>query len=295
MGNISGCMSACAVVPNKEKPKFMTDLQEKQFEMLQAVDKVCEHLSLRYYLVCGSALGAVKYKGFIPWDDDLDIGMLRPDYEAFIENAQELLPKDYFLQNYRTDPAFPQVFSKVRDSGTTFIEKSSAKLPINHGVYIDVFPLDGYPHSKGKMVRLEVLKKLYTLNAACAFQLPCNRSTRLFFGIERLLGFHRHTQQIMRKYEHLIASYPITGSRVLCNHGNWQGKLEYAPREQYGDGVWADFEGLRVRIPAQYDAYLTQKYGDWRADLPQEQQVGHHYAEVIDLDLPYTVYTKQVR
>lgn len=273
----------------------MTDLQEKQFEMLQAVDKVCEHLSIRYYLVCGSALGAVKYKGFIPWDDDLDIGMLRPDYEAFIENAQELLPKDYFLQNYRTDPAFPQVFSKVRDSGTTFIEKSSAKLPINHGVYIDVFPLDGYPHSKGKMVRLEVLKKLYTLNAACAFQLPCNRSTRLFFGIERLLGFHRHTQQIMRKYEHLIASYPITGSRVLCNHGNWQGKLEYAPREQYGDGVWSVFEGMPVRIPAQYDAYLTQKYGNWRADLPQEQQVGHHYAEVIDLDLPYTVYTKQVR
>lgn len=104
----------------------MTDLQKKQLEMLRAVDKACEQLSLRYYLVCGSALGAVKYKGFIPWDDDLDIGMLRPDYEIFIENAQRLLPDNYFLQNYRTDPTFPQVFSKVRDSSTTFIEKSSA-------------------------------------------------------------------------------------------------------------------------------------------------------------------------
>ena len=276
---------------DKEKLRIMTDLQKKQLEMLRTVDKACEQLSLRYYLVCGSALGAVKYKGFIPWDDDLDIGMLRPDYEIFIENAQRLLPDDYFLQNYRTDPAFPQIFSKVRDSSTTFIEKSSAKLPINHGVYIDVFPLDGYPRGRCETVRLEVLKKQYTLNAACAFQLPCRRSAELFFGMERLLGLHRHTQRIMRKYERLIASYPVGDSKLLCNHGNWQGKLEYAPREQYGDGVWADFEGLRVRIPAQYDAYLTQKYGNWRADLPQEQQVGHHYAEVIDLDRPYTVYT----
>lgn len=270
----------------------MTDLQKRQLKILRLVDKVCEQLSIRYFLVCGSALGAVKYKGFIPWDDDLDIGMLRPDYEIFVKNAQKLFPEDYFLQNYRTDPAFPQVFSKVRDSSTTFIEKSAAKLPINHGVYIDIFPLDGYPRNKREAFRLEILKKKYKLNVACVFELPCRWTAKLFFDMERLLGIHRHTQRIIRKYDKLIASYPVTDSKLLCNHGNWQGRLEYAPWEQYGRGTWASFEGMRVRIPAQYDAYLTQKYGDWRADLPQERRVGHHHAEVIDLERPYIFYTK---
>ena len=89
----------------------MTDLQQVEFKILQAVDAVCRQLHINYYLICGSALGAVKYSGFIPWDDDLDIGLLRPDYEIFVEKAQELLPNSYFLQNYRTDPAFPQIFS----------------------------------------------------------------------------------------------------------------------------------------------------------------------------------------
>lgn len=268
----------------------MTDLQQVEFKLLQAVDIVCKQLNIKYYLICGSALGAVKYSGFIPWDDDLDIGLLRPDYEIFVEKAQELLPNSYFLQNYRTDPAFPQIFSKVRNSNTTYIEKSAAKLPINHGVYIDVFPLDGYPNRPFEIRRLELLKKKYKLMSACAFQLPCSWDARLFFGIERLLGIHKHTQRIMRKYEKLISSYPEEGSTVICNHGNWQGRLEYAPREQYGEGVWATFEGIKVRIPAQYDAYLTQKYGDWRADLPEEQKISHHYAKVIDLKNPYTDY-----
>lgn len=272
----------------------MTDLQRIEFEILQAVDKVCEQLHIKYYLVCGSALGAVKYDGFIPWDDDLDIGLLRPDYEVFIREAATILPNEYFLQNYRTDPAFPQVFSKVRDSRTTFVEKSAAKLPIHHGVYIDVFPLDGYPHSSGAMRHLETWKKIYNLESACAFQLPCRRRTKIFFGVERLLGLHKRTHQIMEKYDRLISSFSVDGSSVICNHGNWQGKLEYAPQEQYGDGVWATFEGLKVRIPAQYDAYLMQKYGDWRADLPDEQKVGHHYAAVIDLNRPYTDYIEKL-
>lgn len=270
------------------------ELKKTEFEILREVDSVCKQLHIRYYLVCGSALGAVKYKGFIPWDDDIDIGLLRPDYERFIREAQNYLQNHFFLQNYHTDPAFPHVFSKVRDSRTTFIEKSSAELPINHGVYIDVFPLDGYPKSRIAAFRLEFLKKIYSLQAACAFRFPCSKKAKMFFKVERFFGIHKRTQHIMKKYDNLISSYPVEGSTTICNHGNWQGKLEYAPCEQYGDGAFATFEGLPVRIPEKYDEYLTQKYGDWRAELPPEQQVGHHYVEVIDLCRPYTDYIEKV-
>lgn len=98
----------------------------------------------------------------------------------------------------------------------------------------------------------------------------------------------------MQKLEKTISAFSTGSSQIWCNHGNWQGKAEYAPREQYGDGAWATFEGLRVRIPEKYDEYLTQKYGDWRAELPPEQQVGHHFAEVVDLTRPYTDYVKKL-
>ncbi len=79
-------------------------------------------------------------------------------------------------------------------------------------------------------------------------------------------------------------------AEVYCNYGNFRGVMEKTPKEIYGDGAQATFEGLPVRVPARYDDYLTQKYGDWRAELPKEQQVGHHYYAVCDLDTPYTEY-----
>ena len=110
--------------------------------------QICDRLQMEYFMLCGSALGAIKYGGFIPWDDDIDVGLYREDYERFCKEAPMLLPKKFFLQNYASDPDFPAIYSKLRDSSTTSIEKSVAKLPINHGISIDIFPLDGYPKKK---------------------------------------------------------------------------------------------------------------------------------------------------
>ena len=113
-----------------------------------------------------------------------------------------------------------------------------------------------------------------------------------FFG--KLFHYDRKIRVNVEKLEDALTRYKGPRSDILCNHGNWQGNLEYAPREQYGNGKIATFEGLSVRVPEKYDEYLTQKYGDWRAELPQEQQVGHHYAEVIDLTRPYTDYIEKL-
>ncbi len=268
----------------------MTPLQKVEFDLLQCFISICEELGLKYYLVCGSALGAVKYGGFIPWDDDIDVGMPRKDYELFLQKASMILPEYYFLQNTYSEPGYPIIFSKLRDSRTTYIEKSAAKLPIHHGVYIDIFPLDGYPKEKRKQRRLERKKTLYGLQAYGVFQLKRKLPARAITWFFKILGYQKRIPRTITKYTKMISSYSIEESLLICNHGNWQGRLEYASKEQYGEGIFLSFEGLAVRIPEKYDEYLTQKYGDWRAELPKEEQVGHHYYSVCDLEKPYTNY-----
>lgn len=270
----------------------MNQLQKAELELLRAFINVCLKLNLRYYLVCGSALGAVKYNGFIPWDDDIDVALPRQDYTVFVERAQEYLPNSFFLQNYRTDPEFPCFYCKLRDSRTTFIESSIRHRRMNHGVYIDVFPLDGYPSDSRTAQKLERAKARLNLRLASANAFSKNQklTTKVYFMAERLVGCHRRTDQYAKKLDDLLSSYPAEESKLWCNHGNWQGAREYAPVEQYGKGIEAVFEGVSVRIPEKYDAYLTQKYGDWRADLPDEEKIGHHYFAVCDLTRPYTDY-----
>ena len=210
----------------------MNALQKRVLELFQAFLQVCQQLNLSYFLVCGSALGAVKYQGFIPWDDDMDLAMLRPDYEAFLAQAQALLPRHIFLQNYKTDPAFPAIYSKLRLSGTVFLEESAQHLPIHHGIFLDLFPLDGYPAEPTLQRRLERQKRRYRRRLAAAFSGPCSPSRRLI----RLLGLHRQTAAVAAAYEQAITRYPASGSALLANHGNWQGSLDYTPQAEFGDG-----------------------------------------------------------
>ena len=268
----------------------MNELQCKELDLLKNFIEVCKKLNLKYYLVCGTALGAVKYGGFIPWDDDVDVALCREDYNIFCENAQKFLPDGVFLQTHKTDLKYPYIFAKLRNSNTTYIEKSCRSLDINHGVYIDVFPLDGYPKNAKEQNKLEMKKLIYKLQLSCVYQSECSFKIKLMRKCFRILGIHKRTGKIISKYERLISKYPTDRSELWCNHGNWQGKLEYASKKQYGDGVSFEFEGVDVCVPEKYDEYLTQKYGDWRSDPPFGDQIGHHYYFKMDLEKPYTEY-----
>lgn len=268
----------------------MNELQQCQLALLKHFIRICDSLGLSWYLVCGSALGAVRHGGFIPWDDDIDVALPREDYERFLKEAPALLPEPLFLQNYRTDPAFPYVYSKLRDSRTTCIEGSTAHLPIHHGVGMDIFPLDGYPREQHRQVLFEVQKRWYLHLLGAAFAPPKKFRSEAEYRIKRMLGLHRRTAAIAASYDALLRKYPAADSAVWCNHGGWQGRLEYAPREQYGAGSLWEFEGLGVCLPEQYHAYLTQKYGDYMPLPPKEQQKSHHKYKIVDCGRPYTEY-----
>ena len=278
----------------------MNDLQKIEFELLKELLSVCEKLGLRYYLVCGSALGAVKYEGFIPWDDDVDVALPRPDYDILTKKAGELLPEHMFLQNYLTDPEYPLVSSKLRNLNTTFVEKNIEDLNIVHGVFIDVFPIDGLPD--GEEEQRKYIKTLRSFERRRTANQPRKKQeggriglrSLMIYYFNRLTGAYKDTPKVMERFSGFLRSFPPEKSKVWCIHHEERSLSAFNPAEWYGEGTEAKFEGMTVMIPEKYDLYLTKRYGDWRADLPDDQKVGHHYTTVEDLTRPYTDYIEKL-
>ena len=136
----------------------MNDLQKRLLVIFKAFAEVCEKHNLSYFLNGGSCLGAIRHKGFIPWDDDIDVMMPREDYEKFLTLQKEYEGTPYFIQCWKTDPHYIYGYAKLRDSSTTFIEDNYVNHRINHGVWIDIFPIDGM--SKEPIDRAKCAKKV---------------------------------------------------------------------------------------------------------------------------------------
>lgn len=265
----------------------MNPLQQIQFEMLQEFIQVCQTLKLQYYLICGSALGSVKYDGFIPWDDDIDVALPRRDYDVFLEKAPALLPQYYHLQNCKTDKYYHHFCSKIRDSRTTYVESDQKHLNIHHGVFIDVIPLDVLPDDRFFRLKYRIFRicQLIHLKSPEKYKNLIKFILRPFVNI----------RCINSRFEKYLINQRATDEEQYCNFHNAKNNKLYMESAIYGKGTLAKFEGIEVVVPEKYDEYLTAYYGDWRADLPKEQQQGHHYYEIMDLHRPYTEYIKVLR
>lgn len=173
------------------------------------------------------------------------------------------------------------------------MESSVKKRSINHGVYIDVFPLDYAPESKLVRKCIKYANVICVLRVTRVFTLPPVERSKvkqiLWDGARMFsnLCFPK-LQQAVKVQKRLYTA--CKQSTLVTNYGSAWGEREVVPSVWYGDGCYLTFEGLTVRVPSEYDKLLTQIYGNYMTPPPPEQQVGHHYAEVIDLDKPYTEY-----
>jgi len=277
-----------------EEVSDIRQIQIVELEILKAFIDCCEKLGLKYFLLGGTMLGAVRHQGFIPWDDDIDVGLYRKDYERFINEAPNLLPNYYFVQSINSEPNILFNFAKLRDSRTTFIEKSYSHTSINHGIYIDLFPLDYYPDTiKGQKI---IDRKKRRLDIRIRKELKISEEYRSSSLKECLLSCcglamsikYPKVIQALRARERLFLSVPQ--SSLIANYCGAWGKKEIVPQEWYGEGRQAVFEGISVTIPTHYDKWLQQVYGDYMSLPPVEKRIAHHYTDVIDLDKPYTEY-----
>lgn len=261
-------------------------LQQVELDILKEFIKICEEEKLRYFAIGGTVLGAVRHGGFIPWDDDVDVGMPRSDYEKFLKIAQDKLPKHMFLQYFATDLEVPYHFAKIRNSNTTFVELSCAKIKMNHGVYIDIFPLDGYPDSKIKKKFVRSRKVLFDIYMGRIFYgSKANLKVRIISRFLMLL-MPNYKKQII-KNEKFYKSFDYDKSDNVISYYSGYGLKAMYPKEYFGEGVECDFEGIKIKVPAKTEEYLTRLYGDYMQLPPEEKRYGHHHTFALDLERSY--------
>lgn len=260
-------------------------LQMRVLGILLALDKVCSEHGLHYCICFGSMIGAVRHKGFIPWDDDLDVAMPRPDYEQLIAHASEWLPKPYEFVCAENDPDYPLPFGKIQDASTTLIERPH--LYYLGGCYIDVFPIDGF--SDNKLVRRWQSAK-YAFYCRCLYLVhrdpyrhghgPSSWLPLAVRKIFTMAGLQKRIRKILTKNDYDTAS--LTSSYT-------SGFKKIFPKRVYGEYAPFEFEGHKVQGMANYDEYLTRVYGDYMQIPPEEKRIQHNFYH-LDLEHPYRDY-----
>lgn len=246
-------------------------VQNCALEIFKIVREVLEKMGLKYYAGYGTALGAVRHDGFIPWDDDFDILMFRDDYEKFLKEGQQYLPQNYFIQYTDTEPNYNLPFAKVRKTDTVFLEYNSQKLDINHGVYIDIFPIDYAPIDEKEIKKID--KKLKILRVRLSKGLVLAEPTyKRILRKAITLGNMHSKKYYLNKHKKIVTMGKESNMVVI--YGNVTSA--YCPKEWYGEGVMHKFEDTTIRLMTEYDKNLTQVYGDYMTPPPKEKQVPLH-------------------
>jgi len=262
-----------------EDKKTFNRLHETEIQILDEFVRICDKHNLKYYLYGGTLLGAVRHKGFIPWDDDIDIVMLRDDYEKFGKVCQEELHSDYFYQTNKTDSNFTKLFAKIRLNNTYVREKAWDHLDMHKGIFIDILPLDNFPE-EGK-VGVKILKKFNFWNTLChtvskkepiKFIWPHKRMIfKYYLGLPKEKSYKQRAKLLAK-------AHSFKDSKNVCSFGS-----HYRP---YGKRVlrkvwfsgdeYMEFEGRKYRVPTGWKEYLVHLFGRNYMELPPvEQRINH--------------------
>lgn len=264
-----------------QKELTLEELKKIELNLLIQIDKICREQGLRYSLIGGTLLGAVRHQGFIPWDDDIDIAMPRPDYEHFLTYCHNNCPQFLTICN-KYEPKYGYLFAKICDANTIMIEKNANKNDISLGVYVDVFPIDGLGKTKKEAMKIfdrtefqrELLvaanwRRYFRSKTHAWFYEPVRF---IFYLLSRCVNFKRQIISIEKKtIKNSFDESKFCGA--VC--GAYR-KKEIMPQEVYSEYVEMLFEGRFFLVLKNYDYYLTHIYGDYMQLPPEGKRVTHH-------------------
>lgn len=268
----------------------LTELQKRLLLILEWYHSFCTENNLRYYLLGGTMLGAARHQGFIPWDDDIDVGMPRKDYETFLKLTKNKQYGNFVVEGIDTENTdFYYGYSKIYDTKSTLIENTRYK--IKRGIYIDLFPLDGVADNEKEIMTFfkPILNKYRILLArTCAVRQNRKWYKNLAVYLARMIpNCIIDNKKLMYSIDEMCKAKDYESSKYVGNlYGNW-GLREIVEKTVMGNPVVYRFENLEVCGVADYDKYLTSLYGDWRKLPPKEKQITHHDFLECDLEKSY--------
>lgn len=259
--------------------------QKALLTLLKEFDRVCKELDIPYVLFAGTLLGSVRHNGFIPWDDDLDILMMRTDYERFLKEAPTKLNTESFYLQKEFSEHWPMFFSKLRLNGTTCLEKFHPKDPkIHQGVYMDIFPCDCAAASAiGRRIQFYASKVVIAKSLFKRGYETNSKKKKLFMALCQCLP--------MNLFLRIVKKGSVNSQNVhsFLGAGSSFSKNVY-PRAWFEKRLEGIFEEEKYPIPAMYDKLLTILYGDYMCLPPMEEREIKQHAILIDLHQSYEKY-----
>lgn len=265
----------------------MTKVQQYIWDIFAVVKEFCDENGMEYYMLGGTLLGAVRHHGFIPWDDDIDIGLPRQDYERFLELVPKALPDYLELQTYWDSTPHHYYFARVVDKRHQ-LKRLGSEVEREEPVWVDIFPLDGMPN--GTINRgIHKLRLLYVrtrYHIACFDKVNLRRPGRpwtervvIEFISKTRIGVGGDSRRWADRIDRLLKKYPLEQSNHIINFMGQYKFKEMFPKSWYGGGAMYDFETTKLRGPQNAGAVLTQMYGDYMTP-PKEQNRNAHAAEL---------------
>ena len=265
-------------------------LQLLQASIVDDIDRICSQNGLRYYMIGGTLLGAVRHRGFIPWDDDIDLVMYRADYDRLLEIIREQYADRYFVQTFHTDPHYARYIAKIRLNGTTLVEDYLRNAKSNAGVYVDIFPLDMVrkPDGPGLVFRGRLIRWMFAYKSVKHDAVVRSSGFRYLAGKGlRWTTYLIPDKLVTRLFDYVCAKDNGKDCPYVTNfasHFKW--KKQMFPNEYFGEGCRLPFEGRMFAAPLEYEAILKRLYGERYMELPPPEKRETH--QIVKLDLgPY--------
>lgn len=262
-------------------------LHQIDLEIVKNVIKICEKYNLKYFMLGGTMLGAIRHGGFIPWDDDIDLGMPRKDYETFLEIAEKELPDYLQVVNYKNTPSYQYYITRIQDKNVKVIEERIGNDSKFTYASIDIFPIDGTPNNKllRKLYFFRVLshRALMSLHYKDSIDRKRKRGTieKAFLWIMEKIPFEKiiDPYKEKEKIDKLLSSQSVDTSRYIGNIMGAYRTREIVPKEWYGKGTKYKFEDIELNGFDKYHEYLEYTYGDYMELPPVESRKTHYRLE----------------
>ena len=277
-------------VSDKRKAVWNVELQ-----IMDEIDRICRKHNIRYFLAGGSMLGAARHNGFIPWDDDIDVGMFREDYERFLKVCESELSKEFFLQTNHNDKGYTLFLAKIRKNDTTAIRQKEfiCGATFNQGIFVDIVPFDNIPNHfiprYFQYISLELV--ILLLSRSIYFKSYKHKTWRN--QLSHLLGkfvlMFTTPQKMSQLCVSIIKLYSNKKTKYVGEISTiYNYKKSRRLRSLYDELIDHQFEDRIYKIPKRYDEILDLAYGDWRTPRPDAPSL--HGGMFYDPDHPYTDY-----